>query len=313
MLGTDLAPLLRTLDERHPEVAVHLERLRWWNHGEAPADGRVDIAVIRLPVRSADGLGMRRLYREPLVVALPADHPLAAGAQLPVTALAGEPVLRYADAGAAWNAFWTVDPRPDGTQPRSGPEVRDMEEIVEYVRAGRGIAFLPAPVTAAFPRPGIAYIPVTGVPRGTVVLAWPTTPHPTAPTATLIDTPQPHRPGPGRCGWGTGASTAWAGVRRSWSAAGSAACLPGGGRVPGQVPGGRCPRYRGSGPTGAGPPRAAPPTRRAAAAGGQHVRPGKHQGRAGTPPPAPAARRRYVRRPGGARTSPRTARPAGAQ
>jgi DNA-binding transcriptional LysR family regulator len=47
-----------------------------------------------------------------------------------------------------------------------------MEEIVHYVRAGSGIAFLPAPVSAAFRRPEIAYLPVTGVPPGQIALAW---------------------------------------------------------------------------------------------------------------------------------------------
>lgn len=48
-----------------------------------------------------------------------------------------------------------------------------MEEIVEYVRSGRGVAFLPAAVCTVFPRPGITYVPVVGIPPGQVALAWP--------------------------------------------------------------------------------------------------------------------------------------------
>jgi DNA-binding transcriptional LysR family regulator len=47
-----------------------------------------------------------------------------------------------------------------------------MEEIVEHIRAGHGIVFLPAPVAAAFPRRDIAYVPVSDVPPGQIVLAW---------------------------------------------------------------------------------------------------------------------------------------------
>jgi DNA-binding transcriptional LysR family regulator len=86
--------------------------------------------------------------------------------------LADEPVLRYADAAPAWNAFWSMDPRPNGSRPRHGPVVRDMEEIVQYVRTGSGVAFLPAAISAAFPRPDIAYVPLTGVPAGQIVPAW---------------------------------------------------------------------------------------------------------------------------------------------
>ncbi|SEN05342.1 LysR family transcriptional regulator [Actinacidiphila rubida] len=187
MLGVRLDPLLEAFGGAHPEAAVRLERLRWWNHGEAPRDGRVDVGVIRLPVRSAEGLRMLTLGQERLVAAVPAEHPLAGRPSVPITAFADEPVLRYADAGPAWNAFWTVDPRPDGTRPAAGPEVRDMEEILAYVRAGSGVAFLPETVSAAFARPHIAYVPVSGVPAGTVVLAWPVA-RPTELTRAFVDT-----------------------------------------------------------------------------------------------------------------------------
>ncbi|GAB3416651.1 hypothetical protein [Flindersiella endophytica] len=32
--------------------------------------------------------------------------------------------------------------------------------------------FLPEPVTLAYPRQGVAYVPVTGIPPGQVALAW---------------------------------------------------------------------------------------------------------------------------------------------
>jgi DNA-binding transcriptional LysR family regulator len=171
MLGVDVDPTLRIFRERHPEVGVQLQRLRWWNQAEALLDGRVDVGFVRFPV-SPHGLGLLPLYAEPLTVALAADHPLATRPSVAITDLADEPVLRYADAPPAWNAFWSMDPRPDGSQPRHGPVVRDMEEVVQYVRAGSGVAFLPAAISAAFPRPDVAYVPLTGVPAGQIVLAW---------------------------------------------------------------------------------------------------------------------------------------------
>jgi DNA-binding transcriptional LysR family regulator len=71
-----------------------------------------------------------------------------------------------------WNAFWTFDPRPDGRHPQPGPYVGDMEEIVAYVRAGRGVAYLPVPITAAIAPPGVVFVTVDGIPPGQVVLAW---------------------------------------------------------------------------------------------------------------------------------------------
>jgi len=171
MLGMDIAPVMSQFAHSHPEVDIQLQRLRWWNHAAALRDGRVDAGFVRKPLPT-EGLEIRALYTEPVCVALPARHPLAANTPVAITALADEPVLRYADAHPEWNAFWTFDPRPDGGHPPPGPYVHDMEEIVAYVRAGRGVAFLPVPVTAAIAPPGVTFVPVDGIPPGQVALAW---------------------------------------------------------------------------------------------------------------------------------------------
>lgn len=172
MLGMDLEAALAAFSSRRPDVSVLLQRLRWWDHGQAVLDGRVDAGFVRLPI-ATKGLELLPLYTEPLMVTLPSGHPLAGKPALGIAEVADEPVLYYADTLPAWNAFWCADPRPDGTQARRGPAVHDMEEIVEYARTGRGVAFLPAAICAMFPRPGITYVPVTDIPAGQVALAWP--------------------------------------------------------------------------------------------------------------------------------------------
>jgi DNA-binding transcriptional LysR family regulator len=171
MLGMDIAPVLAQFSGIHPEVEIQLQRLRWWNHAAALLDGRVDAGFVRLPL-PAGGLEIRTLYQEQICVALPASHRLAGMTSAGIADLADEPVLLYADARPEWNAFWTFDPRPDGSHPRPGPYVHDMEEIVAYVRAGRGVAYLPVPITAAIVPAGVAFVPVEGIPPGQVVLAW---------------------------------------------------------------------------------------------------------------------------------------------
>jgi DNA-binding transcriptional LysR family regulator len=171
MLGMDIAPVTQEFTGIHPEVELLLQRLRWWNHAAAIRDGRVDAGFVRLPL-PADGLETEELYTELVCVALPAGHPLAALPSVKLTQLASEPVLLYAEADAAWNAAWTFDPRPDGSHPLAGPYVHDMEEILAYVRAGRGVAYLPVPVTAGIAPHGVTFVTVDDVPPGRVVLAW---------------------------------------------------------------------------------------------------------------------------------------------
>ncbi|MEU4404796.1 LysR family transcriptional regulator [Streptosporangium sp. NPDC023963] len=176
MLGIDTAPALQCFAERHPDVIIHLKRLRWKDYDQALLDGRVDVGFVRLPL-VPEGLSTMFLYNEPFTVALPADHPLAGKTSLSIDDIADEPVLHYADADPAWNAFWRIDPRPDGSRPRSGPVVHDIEEIVEYVRAGRGVMFFPSAIASLFPRPHVTYVPVADAPLGGVVLAWDSTRH----------------------------------------------------------------------------------------------------------------------------------------
>ena len=57
-----------------------------------------------------------------------------------------------------------------GQAPRTGLHLDEVAET--YVRAGRGVAYLPVPATAAIAPPGVAFIPVDGIPPGQVVLAW---------------------------------------------------------------------------------------------------------------------------------------------
>ena len=45
-------------------------------------------------------------------------------------------------------------PPPGQQPPATGPYVHDMEDIIAYVRAGRRVAYLPAPITIAIAPPG---------------------------------------------------------------------------------------------------------------------------------------------------------------
>jgi DNA-binding transcriptional LysR family regulator len=47
-----------------------------------------------------------------------------------------------------------------------------MEEIIAYVRAGRGVAYLPVATSSAITPRGVPFVPVAGVPPAQVGLAW---------------------------------------------------------------------------------------------------------------------------------------------
>jgi len=69
------------------------------------------VAVARLPL-STDRLRVTVLYEQPRVLLIPVTHRLAGKESVTLDDFADEPLVRYSD--PALDAFWRVDPRPDG-------------------------------------------------------------------------------------------------------------------------------------------------------------------------------------------------------
>ena len=130
---------VRELRHRHPEADVHLQHLGWNDVPAALLEHRVDVAVARLPF-PADGLHVTPLYDEPRVLLVPRDHRLAGKESVTLDDIAGEPMPRAAD--PAWNAFWRVDPRPDGSPAPGGPLIETVEDKLELVAGGQAVAII---------------------------------------------------------------------------------------------------------------------------------------------------------------------------
>jgi len=76
-----------------------------------------------------------------------------------------------AQADPAWNAYWRIDPRPDGRPAPDGPFVEAIEDKLELIAAGQAVAIIPAGIRTASPRPDLTTVPLYGVEPSHVVLA----------------------------------------------------------------------------------------------------------------------------------------------
>lgn len=72
---------------------------------------------------------------------------------------------------AAWNAFWRIDPRPDGSPAPEGPLVRALEDKFELIAAGQAVAIVPGGLGMERLRPDLTTIPLHGIDPSHVVLA----------------------------------------------------------------------------------------------------------------------------------------------
>ena len=167
-IGLIITPAVRILRRQHPDADVQTLHLDWDEPREALLDHRVDAAVTRLPLRT-DGLHVTILYDEPRMLLVSLDHRLAGKESVTLDDIAGEPIPRLPD--PAWNAYWRIDPRPDGTPAPDGPLVEAIEDKNELIAAGQAVAIIPGGFPPGTIRPDLTTVPLHGVEPSHVVLA----------------------------------------------------------------------------------------------------------------------------------------------
>ncbi|NKZ02312.1 LysR substrate-binding domain-containing protein [Actinomadura latina] len=131
--------------------------------------GEIDLALLRPP--AADPfLTVLPLRRDRLVVAVPADHPLAALPQVEVADLPGaDLIVHSADRRSVMYDVVLGLFRDAGVEPRIRHEVGETSTLITLVAGGLGVAVVPEPVTA-LALEGVAYRPLAG-PAADVELA----------------------------------------------------------------------------------------------------------------------------------------------
>jgi DNA-binding transcriptional LysR family regulator len=167
--GIIVTPAVREMRREHPDAdvqALHLDRDQ---PRDAVLDHRVDAVVTRLPFPT-DQLHVTILYDEPRVLLVSVDHRLAGREFVTLDDIADEPMPRVRQSDPVWNAFWRIDPRPDGRRAPDGPFIDALEDKFELIAAGQAVA-ITAAVTGMHPRPDITAVPLNGVEPSHVVLA----------------------------------------------------------------------------------------------------------------------------------------------
>jgi DNA-binding transcriptional LysR family regulator len=171
--ANELTPLiLRAFPARYPNVGVELRQFDFRDPSAGLVTSQVDVAFMRPPVEGQDELALELLFEEPRVAIMASDHPLATKAAVPIRRLVDEPFVVGPNSTGVWRDFWLVTEHRGGTPPRLGPEATTIDEWLEIIAAGNGVSLTPASTERFYGRPGVAFVPVTGVETSTVVVAW---------------------------------------------------------------------------------------------------------------------------------------------
>lgn len=150
---------------KQPNVDVRVREIEMKVVLRELEEERIDIGFVRPPINYGPGLTDLTLMREPIVLALPANHPAARRKTIDPSVLADTPFIT-ADHGIGIS-YWqhTIDfGKRGGYTPRIDTYGRNLFAVVGLVALGLGVAVVPASMSKCLRLPGLAYRPMSGTP-----------------------------------------------------------------------------------------------------------------------------------------------------
>ena len=152
-----LPKVLRAYRASYPDVTIHVQEMSPGEQVEALRQGRIQIGFLRT-IRGEPGLSSTLFYREPLIMVLPADHPLAARKRISLRALAEVPFIvipqsqTFGGQGLLMEACLKT-----GFTPRIAQEAATLQSVISFVAAGFGASLVPASVRK-LTHSGVAFV-----------------------------------------------------------------------------------------------------------------------------------------------------------
>ena len=112
------------------------------------ASGRLDIGIIRLPIKPlVPELAVNAIYRDPIILAIPARHPLAKLKAVPTGRLRNEPfVAVQIQEGVGFNAQVAELCAVAGLTPQITQRAGQFTALAGMVAGGLGLTFVPSSV-----------------------------------------------------------------------------------------------------------------------------------------------------------------------
>ena len=190
MRSIDLAGVLAAFRSEHPGVEVQIRQGGSLDMTTRVRDGQLDLAFVALPDQQFPGAELLPLASEPIVLAVAADHPLAARTRVELSALAAETIIDFPD---GWGIRMANDRAftAAGVTRHIAYEVGDTASVIGFIRHGLAVGLLPASLFEDVS--GIVFVPIRGrAPRFLTAIATPSNRRPTAASRALLQTLQAH-------------------------------------------------------------------------------------------------------------------------
>ncbi|HVW70726.1 MAG TPA: LysR family transcriptional regulator [Steroidobacteraceae bacterium] len=147
-----------------PDIEVSLEERQSTQLVLALREGRIDVAFVRPPLKTGDGLSLQLLQEEEMVAAVPSGHALAKRKSIDLRELANEAFILYPRAVRPGLADAVVAAcEKAGFSPRVEQYAPQLAATINLVAASLGVSVVPLSMQGLQPG-ALAYIPLRGRP-----------------------------------------------------------------------------------------------------------------------------------------------------
>jgi len=165
--------LILSYRELYPNVQLSPAQSNTPQLIEALHNETVDVAFVRPPLGNDEGIAMRILAEEPMLIVLPLKHPRAGARSLPLATLAQENwILFPRSIGPGLHDSIIASCQRAGFTPTLGQEAPQLASIAYLVAAGFGVSIVPRSL-AQIHAVGIVYIEIEGeAPQAPIGLAY---------------------------------------------------------------------------------------------------------------------------------------------
>jgi DNA-binding transcriptional LysR family regulator len=133
---------IRSFRRAYPDVHLTLEEANTSRLVVSLREGELDAVFLR-PDEGGDDLQFRRLSDEPMLVVLPASHPVAKSIEIDLIRLKGDPLILI-PRGSAWVDTVILACRRAGFEPTLGQSAPQISSVVSLVAAELGFSLVPA-------------------------------------------------------------------------------------------------------------------------------------------------------------------------
>jgi LysR family hydrogen peroxide-inducible transcriptional activator len=174
MIGTTarwiMPRFLHALRQRHPGVRTIIVDASTTSLLPQLVGGRLDLAVTNLPVDDPD-IDTERLFDEDLMLLVTTDHVLAGRADVDLAGLVGIPLLLPAP-GTALRGDIDAEATRLGVTLEPAAEVDGVRLLTSLAFEGFAAAIVPATAVPGWLKGDFTRVPLLGLPRRQVGLAW---------------------------------------------------------------------------------------------------------------------------------------------